>query len=89
MKTAVSQAIAERLYADDWRVESTILDGPRIVKDMGSVYATIVPTPQNYGWAIWEWLTGQHLASGTTLDVTEAAAAAHAWIEKEWLISED
>jgi hypothetical protein len=89
MKTEVSQAIAERLYADDWRVESTILDGPRIVKDMGSCYATIVPTPENYGWAIWEWMTGQHLASGTTLDVTEAASAAMAWVEKEWLISAD
>jgi hypothetical protein len=34
-------------------------------------------------------MTGQHLASGTTLDVTEAASAAMAWVEKEWLISAD
>lgn len=89
MKTTVTEAAAEALYADDWRVESTILDGPRIVKDLGGVYATVIPAPDYYNWTVWEWLTGSLIASGREDDVTEAASAAMAWVEKEWLTSGD
>jgi hypothetical protein len=88
MKTPVSDHVAERLYADDWRVESTIHLGPRIVKDCGSVYATIVPTSYDYGWNVWEWTTGQHLHGGRDEDITAAAQAALTWVNEEWLGSE-
>lgn len=84
MKTEVTQPVAELLYAQGWKVESTILDGPRIVHEFDGVYATVVPTPDRYAWAVWEWTTGTHLAGGTSFDVITAALAALTWIETEY-----
>lgn len=83
MKTEVTRPVAERLYAQGWRVESTILDGQRIVKDFDGVYATVVPTPDRYVWSVWSWTNGTHLAGGTSFDAFDAALAALIWIEEE------
>lgn len=85
MKTQVTEAAAEKLYAAGWRVESTILEGPRIVKEFSGVYATVVPTDDDYVWSIWEWSGGHHLATGRSEDVERAAAAAVQWVADEWL----
>lgn len=86
MKTTVTEAAAELLYSQGWRVESTILDGPRIVRDfndLAGVYATVVPTADDYVWSVWSWGSGQHLASGRSTDAVRAADCAVAWVDEE------
>lgn len=87
-KTPVTEAAAEYLYSQGWRVESTILDGPRIVRDFSyetgmEVYATVVPTQSEYVWGVWSWGSGQHLAGGREFDAGAAAGAAAAWVDEE------
>lgn len=85
MKTVVTEATAEKLYAAGWRVESTILEGPRIVKEFHGVYATVVPTDDDYAWSVWSCTGGQHMATGRSEDAERAANAAVQWIADEWL----
>lgn len=86
MSAFVTMAEAERLYAQGWRAERSLLDGPRIVWDQHDhFYATIVPGESDsadFYWAVWTKRDGNLTAQGQHPDPVVASLHARGYIEE-------
>lgn len=82
----VTREQAEALRARGFRAESTLLDGPRVVKDYEEgVYVTLVPDNQGrIHWAVWRSDDGALLSGNWALNAVLAADIAWEWISDHW-----
>lgn len=84
---SVTREQAERLRARGYRAESTLLDGPRVVKDYeAGVYVTLVPDGDGrIHWNVWRTDDGSHLDGNWTLNAIVSADVAEDWVSDHWL----
>jgi hypothetical protein len=87
---SVTQAEAEIIRSLGFRAEASLLDGPRVVKNCGGVYITLVPAPPDpdgkahLHWGVWLSADGTHMAGGSDPDAVSAAFIALEWVRTNW-----